>query len=385
MLRPGAMPLERLQKVLARAGVASRRAAEALILAGRVKVDGKPVLELGAKADVRSQRVELDGLRLMPQPLAYIVLHKPRGYVTTLKDPEGRPTVAELVRADTRLVPVGRLDFATSGVLLMTNDGDFAAALTHPRHKVPKIYVAKVAGRLDDTALEAWRRSIVVDGKATRPAEVRRLRWDGERTWLEVTLHEGRNRQVHRIGEAAGSTVLRLVRTAHAGVTHEGLRPGEWRYLTVDEMVSLQRKYGVPQRVRPQASGTAGKLAERNPRKPRPQHAAAGGSAPRSTSFEPKASGSGSTVRRGPRHPASGSAAAVQANRRGAEAPRGKGARSAGPGVAGAGPGDRGGKARRPRAAATLKSGRGAAGGGPTRAQGGRPSVPPGRRSRGGR
>ncbi len=242
---------ERLQKVLARAGIASRRAAEELITKGRVKVDGRVVDELGVRVDPRRAKIEVDGNRLMAEPLAYIVLHKPRGVMCTLSDPEGRPTVAELLRAvGVRVVPVGRLDFHTSGALLCTNDGDFANALAHPRNKAKKVYVAKVQGLVQDDQLLEWRKSIEIDGRATAPAEVRRLRFDGDKTWLELTLREGRNRQVRRLGEATGSLVMRLARISHAGVTAEDLRPGQWRHLSLDVLAALKKEFGVPHRVR---------------------------------------------------------------------------------------------------------------------------------------
>jgi len=242
---------ERLQKVLARAGVASRRAGEALIQAGRVRVDGRVVRELGVRVGSNA-RVELDGRRIVAEPLVYVILHKPRAVVCTLSDPEGRPTVADHLRAvGARVVPVGRLDFHTSGALLCTNDGELLSRLAHPRYHVPKEYVAKVQGVVDEAGLARLADKIVIDGRATHPAEVRLLRVEGDKTWLAVRLREGRNRQVRRLGEHAGLPVLRLVRVSHAGITTEGLRPGEWRYLGVEELTELQREFGVPRRVRP--------------------------------------------------------------------------------------------------------------------------------------
>lgn len=242
---------ERLQKVLARAGIASRRAAEALIVAGRVRVDGRLVTELGVRVSSRA-RVELDGRKIVAEHFVYIVLHKPRGIVCTLKDPEGRPNVGEYLReVGARVSPVGRLDFHTSGALLCTNDGEFAAKLAHPRYHAEKDYVAKVRGVLDEASLARFRESIEIDGRKTRPADVALLRVEGDKSWIGVKLEEGKNRQVRRLGEHAGFLVMRLVRVSQAGVSAEGLRPGEWRHLTMDELAKLQGEYGVPRRVRP--------------------------------------------------------------------------------------------------------------------------------------
>lgn len=253
--------MERLQKVLARAGIASRRAAEQIILAGRVRVDGKIVRELGTQVDERRSRVEVDGTKIVAEKLVYIVLHKPRGVVCTLSDPEGRPTIKELLKdAGARVVPVGRLDFHTSGALLCTNDGEFAQGLAHPKKEVPKVYVAKVKGTVDDDALPRFSQSIEIEGRRTAPAQVKRLRYEGDKTWLEITLREGRNRQVRKLGEFTGFPVMRLARVSHAGVTSEDLRPGQWRPLTVDELIQLKKDFGVPKKVRPpQLAWDAGK------------------------------------------------------------------------------------------------------------------------------
>ncbi len=275
--------MERLQKVLAQAGIASRRAAEEIILAGRVRVDGKIVRELGTQVDPRTNRVEVDGNKIVAEKLIYIVLHKPRGVVCTLSDPEGRPTILELLKdAGARVVPVGRLDFHTSGALICTNDGEFAQALAHPTKKVPKVYVAKVKGAVDDEALDKFSERIVIDGRPTQPAQVKRLRFEGDKTWLEITLREGRNRQVRRLGEATGFPVMRLARVSHAGVSSEELRPGQWRPLSVEELVELKREFGVPKKVRAPlfepALGKAGWSDEpRTPgaRRPEPKFSAA--------------------------------------------------------------------------------------------------------------
>ena len=242
---------ERLQKIIARAGISSRRAAEELVSAGRVRVNGRVVSELGAKADPFEDKIEVDGTRVTAEALTYVVLHKPRGVVSTMKDPEGRPTVASLLSAAPgRVVPVGRLDFATSGVLLATNDGDFANTLLHPRAHVPKTYVGKVFGIMTDQAIAAWREGVELDDGMTLPTELSVLRHEGDKTWFQLTLREGRNQQIRRMGEATGFRVMRLARTEFAGITSEGLRPGDWRPLTKDELTALKKAYGVPKKVR---------------------------------------------------------------------------------------------------------------------------------------
>ncbi len=243
---------ERLQKIIARAGIASRRAAEEIVRAGRVRVNGKVVAELGAKADARDDlHRTVDGARITVEDLAYVVLHKPRGVVSTMRDPEGRPTVASLLsRAPSRVLPVGRLDFATSGVLLATNDGDFANALLHPRAHVPKTYVVKVQGIMTDMVIAAWREGVDLDDGRTLPTELHVLRHEGDKTWFELTLREGRNQQIRRMGDATGHRVMRLARTSFAGITSEGIRPGEWRALSRDELNAMKKAFGVPKRVR---------------------------------------------------------------------------------------------------------------------------------------
>ena len=224
----------RLNAYLARAGVASRRGADELIKAGRVTVNGEPG-QLNTSVQSRD-RVEVDGERVALQRLAYVLLHKPAGVVTTARDPQGRPTVVGLVPAEPRIVPVGRLDADTTGALLLTNDGPLAHRLAHPRYGVEKVYEAEVEGEPDDEALDALRNGIELDDGATAPARVRRL---GPNT-IELALHEGRNRQVRRMLEAVGHPVARLHRRAYAGLTLEGLEPGRWRELEPSEVDALR-------------------------------------------------------------------------------------------------------------------------------------------------
>jgi 23S rRNA pseudouridine2605 synthase len=265
--------LERLQKILAHGGIASRRAAEELITAGRVRVNGRVVTELGAKADPRRDRVEVDGKRVVAEDFVYVVLHKPRGVVSTMSDPEGRPTVRELLASlGVRLYPVGRLDFSTSGVLLATNDGGLADGLLHPRKTVPKTYVLKVKGVMKPDDLDLWRKGIRLEDGMTLPADAKLLRHEGDKTWLELTIREGRNQQIRRMGEATGFPVMRLARVAFAEISAEGLAPGRWRHLTRDELVQLKKTYGVPRSIPAspvtapaarRAQGTAVPLARR--------------------------------------------------------------------------------------------------------------------------
>jgi 23S rRNA pseudouridine2605 synthase len=225
----------RLNAYLARAGVTSRRGADELIKAGRVRVNGQPgalhtFVEPG-------DRVELDGRELAPQRLAYVLLHKPAGVVTTARDPHGRPTVVDLVAHESRVMPVGRLDADTTGALLLTNDGPLAHRLAHPRYEVEKVYEAEVEGEPSGEALRRLRESVELDDGRTAPARVRRL----GPSRVELSIHEGRKHQVKRMLEAVGHPVRRLHRSRYAGLTLEGLRPGESRELTGPEVESLRR------------------------------------------------------------------------------------------------------------------------------------------------
>jgi 23S rRNA pseudouridine2605 synthase len=262
------MALERLQKILARGGVASRRRAEELILAGRVTVNGRVVTELGSRADAERSRIAVDGKPVIREARVYLVFNKPRNVVSTMSDPAGRPTVAEyLKRAGARVVPVGRLDFGTTGALLLTNDGDFALGLLHPRKQSPKVYVAEVEGIVEDRDLPRWRASIEIDGRPTRPAEVTRLAMERNVTRLRIVLREGKNRQIHRLGEATGFKVKNLTRLSFAGITAEGLAPGHFRPLTRAELERLKKVYGVPKEPpTARSEPPARRLAEGRPR-----------------------------------------------------------------------------------------------------------------------
>jgi 23S rRNA pseudouridine2605 synthase len=224
----------RLNAYLARAGVASRRGADELIKAGRVTVNGEPG-ELNTFVGARD-RVELDGRPMEPQALAYVLLHKPTGVVTTARDPQGRPTVVALVDHAARVVPVGRLDADTTGALLLTNDGPLAHRLAHPRYGVEKVYEAEVEGDPSDETLERLGAGIELDDGPTAPAEARRV-GPGK---VELTLHEGRKHQVKRMLTEVGHPVTRLHRSRYAGLTVEGLEPGAWRELEPSEVDRLR-------------------------------------------------------------------------------------------------------------------------------------------------
>lgn len=206
-----------------------------------MRVDGKVVEVQGLTVDPTRERIEVDGRRVTLEPLTYLLFNKPREVVCTMQDPAGRPSVADYIRnVGRRVVPVGRLDYQTSGVLLLTNDGDLARALLHPSRGVLKEYVLKVKGRVDAGSLEKLRASIQIDGRATRPARVNVDRTSDEATWLEVVLHEGKNRQVRRLAEHAGYRVMRLSRRRFAGLGTAGLAPGQWRELTAAEVRQLR-------------------------------------------------------------------------------------------------------------------------------------------------
>lgn len=230
----------RLQKALAQAGVASRRAAEELIRQGRVTVNGRVVTELGTKVVPGRDTVAVDGRPLRgPEKLVYLALNKPAGYVSTAFDPQGRPTVLDLVPADVRLFPVGRLDADSEGLLLLTNDGEFAFRVTHPRHALDKEYRVLVEGRPSPEALNALRRGVLIEGQLTAPAEVALLGYDDGNALLRVVIREGRKRQVRRMLLAVGHRVLRLRRVRIGGIELGELPVGRYRRLTRNEIRSV--------------------------------------------------------------------------------------------------------------------------------------------------
>jgi 23S rRNA pseudouridine2605 synthase len=228
---------ERIQKVLARAGYGSRRACEELIVAGRVRINGR-LPELGDRVDPDADEVEVDGaLAVVSTALVHYLLNKPAGVVCTAADPQGRPTVVQLVPDEPRVFPVGRLDAATEGLLVLTNDGPLTHRLTHPRFGVEKEYVAEVEGRPAPGAVRTLRRGVVLDDGITAPAKVALV----SPSVLRITIHEGRNRQVRRMCDAVGHPVRRLVRTRIGPVLDRRLAPGRWRDLTPAEIRGLAR------------------------------------------------------------------------------------------------------------------------------------------------
>src|SRR5438309_2997539 len=239
---------QRLQKLIASAGIASRRHAEQLMVDGQVTVNGKVVTELGAKADPESDHIKVKGKLINPllehQKPVYVLLNKPRGYLTSMSDPEDRPLVTDLLpKSLGRLHPVGRLDFNTEGLLLLTNDGELTNIVTSARNEIAKIYRAKVQGVPSDKAIERLRRGVVIaKNERTARADVRRLRPSENNSWFEVTLHEGRNQQVRRMFDAIGHSVVKLVRVRIGALEIGSLPPAHWRHLTIREVAQLKRK-----------------------------------------------------------------------------------------------------------------------------------------------
>lgn len=234
---------ERLQKYIGRSGVASRREAEQLILAGRVKVNGQIVKEMGVKVTPGVDKVMVNDRLIQEETLDYIILYKPAGVVTTMSDPQGRPTVADLLAGlPGRLYPVGRLDYYTEGLLLMTNDGALTHSLLHPSQKIYKTYLARVKGRPSAGDLKRLRDGVELEDGLTAPAKVEAVSYDkeGDFSQLKIKIFEGRNRQVRRMCETVGHPVQHLVRSAMAFLTLDGLAPGAYRRLTSEELQRLR-------------------------------------------------------------------------------------------------------------------------------------------------
>lgn len=227
-------------KIISQAGVTSRRKAEDLIREGRVRINGKTVFELGTKADPDRDTIDVDGKRIEPkQPKISVLLNKPDGYITSLRDPEGRPTVKKLVdKIPIRLYPVGRLDYHTEGLLIMTNDGDLAQKIEHPSHALEKLYLAKVKGVPEENKINKLRAGIILEGRKTLPAKIKIIE-TRKNAWLEITIQEGRQNQIRNMFEEIGHPVLKLKRVAIGAIRDDSLKPGEYRMLKPQEIKIL--------------------------------------------------------------------------------------------------------------------------------------------------
>ncbi|MFC1819180.1 pseudouridine synthase [Thermodesulfobacteriota bacterium] len=235
---------QRLQKILAKAGIASRRKAEELIKEGKVRVDGKVVTEMGTKVDPDAQDIECDGIHVAArEKKIYILLHKPAGFLSTVHDPQGRPIVTDLLpQVKERVYPVGRLDLDTEGALLLSNDGELAQKILHPSHEVNKTYVAKVKGKPNTKKLAALSRGITIEGRKTWPADIEVLQTKPQATTIKIIIHEGRKRQVRKMFDAVGHPVLQLKRTAYGQLELGDLRPGKYRFLSPEDIKMIFRK-----------------------------------------------------------------------------------------------------------------------------------------------
>jgi pseudouridine synthase len=232
----------RLQKILAQAGIASRREAEKMILAGRVRVNGKVVTQLGTQADPEKDKITADGKPIsIVAEKVYYLFHKPENVMVTRHDPQGRPTIYDYLKGiNERVNPVGRLDFDSEGLVLLTNDGDLHARLIHPRHEVPKTYQVKISGRLTPEKLKKLREGVDIGGYVTQPCTANIFKENPHNCWIEIQLTEGKNRQVRRMMEALGHNVLRLVRVGIGPLRLRDLKKGAWRPLTRSEIAAIQ-------------------------------------------------------------------------------------------------------------------------------------------------
>ena len=253
---------ERLQKLIAAAVLASRRHAEEMIKAGEVTVNGKVITELGTKADAETDHIKVRGKLINPslqrREKVYVLLNKPKGYLSSVTDPDGRPTVLELLPASLgRLYPVGRLDFNTEGLLLLTNDGDFTNFITAARNKVEKVYEGKVKGIPDEKAIERLRRGVTLeDGTRTAPAKIRKVGETDNNSWFEILLHEGKNQQIRRMFDLIGHSVIKLRRSRIGSLRDDELKPKHWRRLSADEVKLLMQKRA-PGKARPTVKSSA--------------------------------------------------------------------------------------------------------------------------------
>jgi 23S rRNA pseudouridine2605 synthase len=236
---------KRLQKILSEMGIASRRKAEELIIKGRVTVNGR-IATLGMKADLSKDHIKVDGkLLTRSEPKVYIIFNKPKNVVTSLHDPEGRPTVKDFLKGvKYKVFPVGRLDYDSEGLILLTNDGDFAHAVLHPSKKVPKTYLVKVKGLIEEDAIEKLRRGIKLEDGITAPAKVKKVKKTENNSWIEITIHEGKKRQIRRMLEKIGHPVLKLRRIKINGIELGKIEPGEYRYLTPAEINIIKKDSG---------------------------------------------------------------------------------------------------------------------------------------------
>lgn len=235
--------LERLQKIISKYGIASRRHAEQLIREGRVTVNGQ-IAVIGQKADPEKDHIKVDGkLLIKPEPKVYYAFYKPRKVITSLLDPQGRPTVKDFIKGiKFRVYPVGRLDFDSEGLLILTNDGDFAYKVMHPSSKIEKTYMVKVDGIVEKETIEKLRKGVKIDGKLAVPVSVHLVKTLKANSWIKITLHEGRKRQIRKMLERVGHPVIKLKRIAIDGIKLGDLKPGQFRPLTKEELEQLRKK-----------------------------------------------------------------------------------------------------------------------------------------------
>lgn len=233
--------MERLQKVMAHAGVASRRKSEDIIAQGRVRVNGETVTEMGFKVDPEVDVIEVDGELISKEKRVYLLLNKPEGYITTVSDPEDRPTVMDLIPdLKQRVYPAGRLDFDSSGLLILTNDGELTYKLTHPKKEVDKTYWVRAKGKIEREDFNKFEEGMIIDGQKTSPAVIKNVNYQDDITEFEIIIHEGRNRQIRRMCKIAGFPVKKLKRIGFAFLTLQGLNEGEYRYLSDEEVQKLK-------------------------------------------------------------------------------------------------------------------------------------------------